>query len=309
MTVRANVVISSTERDLLHFRWAATNGTISGGMYPIMRELRLATDVHPLEISKQMINESDIFIGIYALSYGGQVQGLEKSWIEYEYDLAFEQKKHMLIYALHKSKVDAWPEEFKDIGEKKAKLDDFVKKLYSRHTINFFIDEEDLFLKVGQHLRTPPYSEVGRSKIIVDPLFGKPRKKEQYKAYAFMVMPFKEELKPVYDDHVKLVINQLGMSIKRGDDFFANQGIMEDIWSAINEAEIVIADCTDKNPNVFYEIGIAHTLGKPTILITQNPDDVPFDLRHLRYIKYEFTPRGMIDFMKMLEDAIKKTME
>ena len=309
MTVRPNVMISSTERDLQDYRWAASNGVIYGGMYPIMRELRLATDLHPVDISKQMIEEADIFVGIYAQSYGGQVHGFEKSWIEFEYDLAYEQKKQMLIYQLHRSKVDEWNSDFVDTGEKKLKLDEFMKKLYERHTINFFTDEEDLYLKIGQHLRTPPYSEVGKSKLIVNPLFGKPQKKEQYKAYAFMVMPFKDELRPVYEDHVKPVVNQLGMSIKRADDFFANQGIMEDIWSAINEAELVVADCTDKNPNVFYEIGIAHTLGKPTILLTQNPDDVPFDLRHLRYIKYDFTPRGMKEFMSSLEDAIKKILQ
>ena len=48
----------------------------------------------------------------------------------------------------------------------------------------------------------------------------------------------------------------------------------------------MIADCTGRNPNVFYEIGIAHTLGRDVILITQNEADVPFDLRHLRYVQY-----------------------
>ncbi len=48
----------------------------------------------------------------------------------------------------------------------------------------------------------------------------------------------------------------------------------------------MICDCTGKNPNVFYEAGIAHTLGKEVILITQSASDVPFDLRHLRYVSY-----------------------
>jgi hypothetical protein len=47
-------------------------------------------------------------------------------------------------------------------------------------------------------------------------------------------------------------------------------------------SRVVICDCTGRNPNVFYEIGIAHTLGREVILITQNPEDIPFDLRHLR---------------------------
>jgi hypothetical protein len=48
----------------------------------------------------------------------------------------------------------------------------------------------------------------------------------------------------------------------------------------------VVCDCTARNPNVFYEAGIAHTLGREVILITQSEHDIPFDLRHLRYIRY-----------------------
>ena len=49
---------------------------------------------------------------------------------------------------------------------------------------------------------------------------------------------------------------------------------------------MVVCDCSDRNPNVFYEIGIAHTLGKEVVLITQSKDDIPFDLRHIRYVQY-----------------------
>lgn len=54
----------------------------------------------------------------------------------------------------------------------------------------------------------------------------------------------------------------------------------------IDRSRIVVCDCTGRNPNVFYEAGIAHTLGREVILITQNGHDIPFDLRHLRYIPY-----------------------
>ncbi|WP_217989549.1 hypothetical protein [Sphingomonas lenta] len=56
--------------------------------------------------------------------------------------------------------------------------------------------------------------------------------------------------------------------------------------SLIDRSRVVICDCTGRNPNVFYEAGIAHTLGREVILITQNGQDIPFDLRHLRYIPY-----------------------
>ena len=118
-------------------------------------------------------------------------------------------------------------------------------------------------------------------------------------------MPFTDELKPVYEDHVKAVTQRLGLTAVRADVFFAANSIMSDVWNAINQARILIADCTGRNPNVFYELGIAHTLGKPVILIAQSADDIPFDIRHIRTIVYNFTPRGMRDF----ESAVAATLE
>lgn len=133
-------------------------------------------------------------------------------------------------------------------------------------------------------------------------IFGSPNKKYTYDL--FVLMPFTLNLKPVYDDHIKKVAQTQKLSIARADDFFSQNSIIHEVWSAIAQASILIADCTGKNPNVFYEIGIAHTLGKPVILITQNQDDVPFDLRHIRYIHYEYTPSGMIKFESTLATTI-----
>ena len=83
-----------------------------------------------------------------------------------------------------------------------------------------------------------------------------------------------------------------GLRCLRADDIYDNRPIIEDIWRQINESAIVISELTERNPNVFYETGIAHTIGKEVILITQSMDDVPFDLRHLRCIVYDYTSRG-----------------
>lgn len=120
----------------------------------------------------------------------------------------------------------------------------------------------------------------------------------------FVLMPFSERLKPVYEDHIKKVVVSLGLECQRADDIFLNREIIEDIWESINQARILIADLTGKNPNVFYEVGVAHTVGKSVILITQRIEDVPFDLRHLRHIQYKFTPKGMGAF----EDRLKSTI-
>jgi hypothetical protein len=62
---------------------------------------------------------------------------------------------------------------------------------------------------------------------------------------------------------------------------------MDQVWSGINNAKVLVAELTSKNPNVFYELGIAHALQKPVVLISSNEEDVPFDLKHIRVIYYE----------------------
>jgi hypothetical protein len=125
----------------------------------------------------------------------------------------------------------------------------------------------------------------------------------------FVLMPFKAEFKPVYDDHITKVTDTLNLSAVRGDDFFTAHSIITDIWSAICSARIIIADCTGRNTNVFYELGLAHAVGKPVILITQYPEDVPFDIKHLRFIHYEFTPRGMKEFEATLANTITQVLD
>jgi hypothetical protein len=118
------------------------------------------------------------------------------------------------------------------------------------------------------------------------------------------IPPFLDELKPVYEDHVKAVATRINVTVSRADDFFAASSIISDVWNAINRAKVLIADCTGRNPNVFYELGIAHTLGKPVILIAQSKDDIPFDVQHIRAILYDFTPREMQKF----ESTLKRTL-
>lgn len=138
----------------------------------------------------------------------------------------------------------------------------------------------------------------------VDPIFSK-RKFIAKSNLCFVLMPFKADLQPVYSDHIKKVLEALDMTCRRADDIFSNSAIMEDIWENINQARIIIADLTEKNPNVFYEVGLAHVIGKPVVLITQLIDDIPFDLRHLRNIVYEYTPRGMNQFEANLKNTVQ----
>ncbi|MNF65702.1 hypothetical protein D3C84_474740 [compost metagenome] len=85
---------------------------------------------------------------------------------------------------------------------------------------------------------------------------------------------------------IQRVATANGMRSGRADNFWEHHAIIQDIVSLIDQSAIVICDCSSRNANVFYEMGIAHCLGKEVILITQNPADVPFDIAHHRYIRY-----------------------
>ncbi|MFH1884554.1 MAG: hypothetical protein ABIL62_17805 [Planctomycetota bacterium] len=102
-------------------------------------------------------------------------------------------------------------------------------------------------------------------------------------------MPFKPaKLTEIYERYIKAPIeSQTRLRCIRADDIYKSTDIMRDIWEYINRSKVVIADLTNKNPNVFYELGMSHVLGKYVIQIAQEADDIPFDLRNVRTIVYE----------------------
>jgi hypothetical protein len=144
--------------------------------------------------------------------------------------------------------------------------------------------------------------------VIANPLFGMPdRSKTPFDV--FVLMPFSEEMEPIYKDHIEKVAAEMGLSVGRGDDFFTSDSIMSDVWAGIYHSQVIIAECTGRNPNVFYEIGVAHTIGKRVILLTQNKDDVPFDIRHIRFIEYSYTPPGMREFELLLTKTLQNAKQ
>jgi hypothetical protein len=126
---------------------------------------------------------------------------------------------------------------------------------------------------------------------------------------ALGIMPFNAEMRPIYDDHIVNICHRLSLSVGRADDFFRAHAVMGDVWGALQHAKIIVADCTGRNANVFYEMGVAHVLGKPVILTSQNKRDIPFDIGSIRYILYEYTPRGMKKFQEKFKAALLASNE
>lgn len=106
----------------------------------------------------------------------------------------------------------------------------------------------------------------------------------------FVMQPFGAPLGEYYDLVFKPAIAKAGLTPMRADDdIFATGKIMDQVWRGIRQATVLVAVLTTKNPNVFYELGLAHALRKPVILVSSNEDDVPFDLRHIRVVLYDET--------------------
>jgi hypothetical protein len=137
-------------------------------------------------------------------------------------------------------------------------------------------------------------------------IFGEPPRDPQYKCDAFMAMAFNDKLDALYRNFIKPTVEDAHLTIRRADDFFTAREVMQDIWAALNACRFVIAECTGRNPNVFYELGIAHVLGKPTILLTKEIDDLPFDLRGRRAICYAEDAAGLPRLREELRRAIER---
>lgn len=103
----------------------------------------------------------------------------------------------------------------------------------------------------------------------------------------FVLMPFGDWYDRYYEDIYYPAIRESGLEPRRADSVFHSGSVMEHIWEEIQKSKVLVADLTGKNPNVFYELGLAHASGKPVVFVTGNLEDVPFDLRHLRVIEYD----------------------
>ncbi len=123
---------------------------------------------------------------------------------------------------------------------------------------------------------------------------------------AFVLMPFREEYREVYDEVYKKACNDNGFDCLRVDDISRPGSITRDIVEGIIEADVIIADLTGRNPNVFYELGIAHTIGRKTIMTAQSRQDVPFDIANYRVFIYDQSIAGSKKLHAALDASLKE---
>jgi hypothetical protein len=109
---------------------------------------------------------------------------------------------------------------------------------------------------------------------------------EDTKPKVFVLMPFDDQYKDIYEVGIKAACRDAGAYCERVDEQMFDGSILARIYNQIAKADVIVADMTEHNSNVFYETGYAHALNKRVILLTQNVSDIPFDLKHQPHIVY-----------------------
>lgn len=123
-------------------------------------------------------------------------------------------------------------------------------------------------------------------------------------------MPFASMFEREYTRVIKPAVESVGLECVRGDEIYSEQSIVQDIWKSLRTCRVVVAELSGRNPNVMYEVGLAHALGKPIILLTRNQEDVPFDLKSLRYVYYDTdNPDWGTDLRAELVRSVNKVFE
>lgn len=128
---------------------------------------------------------------------------------------------------------------------------------------------------------------------------------KQPKGTCFILMPFGGWFDTYYREIFTPAVRDAHLRPQRADSLFRPGAIMADIWQMIQDTRVLLAELTTKNPNVFYELGLAHAIGKPVVLVSETMDDVPFDLRALRVLGYD---KNEPNWGQNLQDAITESL-
>ncbi len=196
-------------------------------------------------------------------------------------------------------------------------LDSIVKILETYSNYEYFINKKDgqlLFWENFQAIITlielekylNNYTNYFAGEFMyINPKFFKTKKFEVNENLIVVLMP----LGPKWSNDVYKAFEEAAeenkMQIWRSDKEHVDDEIMQTIWERINEAKLIICDCTYKNPNVLYELGIAHTIGKPVFICAQKREDINFDINNIRNFIYGILGSELKEMKEKLTKFIK----
>ena len=123
-----------------------------------------------------------------------------------------------------------------------------------------------------------------------------------------VMRPFKDGFECV-SGAVEAACAKLELRCRDANTEWHESEIVQDVFSLLYRSRVVVCDFSDQNPNVFYETGIAHTLGRPVIPIVRDWRDVPFDLCHHRYLEYKTDEGGLAKLEEQIEGRLRSLLE
>lgn len=130
------------------------------------------------------------------------------------------------------------------------------------------------------------------------------------KPIVFVITPFDEDFLALYEELKRIFGEKFEFS--NAKDLDNQQNILQDIVEGIHNAQVIIADLTGLNANVFYELGLAHAMNKKVIIITQDISELPFDIKAYRANEYSLQfnklPFLIEKLDKLLDGAVKNTV-
>ena len=154
-----------------------------------------------------------------------------------------------------------------------------------------------------EHLAKTPVPGTRTHLVVAPTVFSIPTQQTEDDLVSVM-MPFDAAFSPVYTA-IQRSCADAGLRCLRADDIWQETAIVQDVFNLLVRSHIVVVDFSGRNPNVMYETGIAHTLGRRVIPISQSLDDVPFDLRHHRVLKYLSNAEGLTSMQATLSERLK----
>jgi len=119
-------------------------------------------------------------------------------------------------------------------------------------------------------------------------------------------MPFDERFDEVFEYGITPAVENKGYHCIRMDEVIGSINIIHEIIHNIYEADLIIADLTGKNANVFYELGVAHSVAQTnnTIMIAEKDEKIPFDIVPYKVLKYVHSVKGILTLSKAIADQI-----
>jgi hypothetical protein len=331
------VYISSTYSDLKEYRQQARDALLRLGHFPVMAENWSDSETYPVQQCLDLISGCEATVLILGHRYGFIPEGSSISLTQMEYDRATQMGIKVFSFILSDDAL-VRPSSIETDPANRQKLDNFKRQIRMNSIAGIFGTPQDLrsqvIMALSQltNIRQPPSEELSdfqskledcqkeqqsyletienlRTRMIhfvpAEPVW-RGRDFQVDRLLCFVLIPFRDEFFEIYEQAIQPAVQEAGLSALHAGEIFGNREVMEDVWASICKAQVIIADVSSRNPNVFYELGICHTLGKECIVLTQDHNDVPFDIRHRRYIPY--SPQKLTSLKNKVTATIKHVL-